>query len=100
MFTRLKREDNTPGEAYRFRKYRDYRSPAGMTRRSVLIPDNHGSEYVVSHSKQKVRQHRRRPQTRRLNRIEEMLSRRAEDAKEGYVAIMVCNVPIHLMTRC
>ena len=100
MFTRLKRDENTPGEACRFRKHGDYRDPAGMTRRSVLIPDNHGSEYVVSHSRRPVRQHRRRPKTRTLNGIEEMpLSRRAQDARVGYVALMVCNVLTHLMTR-
>lgn len=100
MFTRLKRDENTPGEACRFRKHGDYRDPAGMIRRSVLIPDNHGSEYVVSHSRRPVRQHRRRPKTRTLNGIEEMpLSRRAQDARVGYVALMVCNVLTHLMTR-
>ena len=70
-----------------------------MTRRSVLIPDNHGSQYVVSHSKRQVRRRRRRPKARRLNGIEEMPpSRRAQDETEGYVAIMVCNVLTHLIT--
>ena len=93
MFTRLKRDDNTPGEACRFRKHGDYRFPAGMTRRSVLIPNNHGSEYIVSHSRRQVRRRRRRPKARRLNRIEEMpLARRAQDLRVGYVAIMVRNV--------
>ena len=100
MFSRLKRDDNTPGEACKFRKHGDYQDPAGMTRRSVLIPDNHGSEYVVSHSKRPVRQRRRRPKARTLNGIEKMpLSRRAQDAKVGYVKLMVCNVLTHLMTR-
>ena len=95
MFTHLKRDDNTPGDACRFRKHGDYGFPAGMTRRSVLIPDNHGSEYIVSHSKRPVRQRRRRrrPKARTLNGIEEMpLSRRTQDARVGYVALMVCNV--------
>jgi hypothetical protein len=99
VFTRLKRDDNTPGEACRFRKHGDYRFPAGMTRRSVLIPDNHGSEYVVSHSKRQFRRRRLRPKARRLNGIEEMPpSRRTQDARVGYVAIMVCDVLTHLMT--
>ena len=93
MFTRLKRDDNTPEEACRFRKHGDYRDPTGMTRRSVLIPDNHGSEYVVSHSRRPVRQRRRRPKARKLKGIEEMpLSRRAQGARAGYVALMVSNV--------
>jgi hypothetical protein len=97
VFTRLKRDDNTPGKACRFRKHGDYRYPAGMTRRSVLIPDNHGSEYVVSHSRRPVRQ--RRTKARRLNGIEEMpFSRRAQD-RVGYVALMVCNFLTHLMAR-
>ena len=89
-----------PEEACRFRNHSDYRFPAGMTRRSVLIPDNHGSEYVVSHSRRPVRRRRRRTKARTLNRIEDMpLSRREQDARFGYVAIMVCNVLTHLMTR-
>ena len=100
MFTRLKRDDSTPREVCRFGNHSDYRFPAGMTRRSVLIPNNHGSEYVVSHSRRPVRQRRRRLKARTLNRIEDMpLSRRAQGARVGYVAIMVCNVLTHLMTR-
>jgi hypothetical protein len=102
VFTRLKRDDNTPGEACRFRKHGDYQYPAGLpvTRRSVLIPDNHGSEYVVSHSRRPVRRSRRRRKARTLSRIEEMPpSRRAEDARVGYVSLMVCNVLAHLMAR-
>ena len=101
MFTRLKRDDNTPSEgACRFRKHGDYRFPAGMTRRSVLIPNNHGSEYVVSHSRRQVRRRRRRPKARRLNGVKEMsFKRRAQGARVGYVAIVVCNVLTYLMER-
>ena len=71
-----------------------------MTRRSILIPDNHGSEYVVSHSRRPVRRHRRGPKARTFNGIKKVpLSRRAQDARDGYVKIMVCYVLTHLMTR-
>ena len=102
VFTRLKRDDNMPGEACRFRKHGDYQSPAGtpVTRRSVLIPDNHGSEYVVSHSRRPVRRRRRRSKARTLSRIKEMPhSRREQDAKVGYVSVTVCNILTHLMAR-
>jgi len=82
----------------KFRKHGDYNDPAEIARRSVLIPDNHGSEYVVSHSKRPVHRRRRRPKVRMLSEIEEMpISRRAQEAIVGNVALVVNDVLIHLI---
>lgn len=99
MFGHLKRDNDTPGVACGFRKHDDddYRNTEDMARRSVLIPNNHGSEYVVSHSKRPVHKRPRRSKIRMSSGTKEMpLSRRADDGRVGSVAIMVCNFFIHL----
>ncbi|KAF8809534.1 hypothetical protein BYT27DRAFT_7187848 [Phlegmacium glaucopus] len=88
-FARLKRDDNTHGAMCQCRKHGDYSNPAEIVPRSVLIPDSHGSEYVVSHSRRPVHGRRRRPRVRMLRGIDETpLSRRGQDAIPGNVALV------------
>ena len=88
-FARLK--DNTPRVP--FRKRGDYSNLAKIAHRSVLIPNSHGSEYIVSHSRRPVHQRRRQRKVRMLSEIEAgPLLRRAQEAIVGDVALMVCIV--------
>ena len=94
----LKRDNDTPRVECKFKRHSHHSDPAEIARRSVLIPDNHGSEYVVSHSRRPVSHHRRRTGFRKSSGIKQMpLSRRKEDTIGGNVALMVRDVLIHVM---